>query len=337
MSDGVAEGASGLGLAALGEYGGELALACAEALGAALARPVELDFVDVSALPAGEVADGDEPIVDQLLAVTGDAPGFVHAVLPLPLALALAGLGRKLEGEALESVRRGSFDAEARPALQELMRAPAEAVGRVLGARGLGALEVQDGREVPEPASDPSWLDARSFLRMRFRVAIEGDAAAGTLDLLFADAANEAARAETVRCVCFVEPIESVRRGLGELSRPLGFRPLGLEPAELRGEPDERVLGAAALVVPFDLAGCAGLELVEALAGEARLAAVPIVVAAERPTREQVFAALRAGARSFVRLPYEGEELRQRILAARGEAAAASGGHTGAGAAPEQA
>jgi CheY-like chemotaxis protein len=311
------EGAA-LGRDALAEYGAELALAFGEELGSCLGKTVEVGFVDVSALPAGSIADDDEPIVDQLFRVNGELPSFAHAVLPLPQALALAGVARKLEGDALESALRGSFDAEARAALESVMRALADAVQRVLGARGRAGLEVQDVREVPEPSSDPSWLDADGFLRARFRLAVEG-ASEGRVDLLLADASNEAAEAVASRCVCFVEPGEAQRRALGELARGLGFRPLGLEPADLHGEPDERVLGAAALVVPFDLAGSAGLELVEALADDPRLADVPIVVAGERPTREQVWAALRAGARSFVARPYDPSELRQRILAARGE------------------
>jgi len=312
------EHATSLGRAAITEYGAELALACGEELGKCLGKAVEVAFVDVSALPAASVADDDEPIVDQLLRTNGEPPAFAHAVLRLPNALALAGIARKLEGDALESAQRGNFDAEARTALQTVLRGVADAIQRVLGTQGFAAVEVQDAREVPEPSSDPSWLDAEGFLRARFRMSVEG-ASEAQLDLLFADASNEAVEAAAVRSVCFVEVAEAERRALPELARGLGFRPVGLEPAELRGEPDERLLGAAALVIPFDLAGSAGLELVEALAGDPRLAAVPIVVACERPTREQVWAALRAGARSFVVRPYDAGELRQRILAARGE------------------
>jgi CheY-like chemotaxis protein len=309
---------SALGREALHEYGAELALALGEELGRVLGRTVDVAFVEVSALATAAVADDDEPIIDQILRAGGETPCFVHAVLPLPGALALAALARKLEGEELESALRGSFDAAAREALGAPMRALADAVQRVLGGRGLAALDVQDVREVPEPASDSSWLEGEGFLRARFRLALEG-ASEGRIDLLLPDAQDEASDAEANRCVCFVEASERERRALAELARGLGFRPLGLEPAELLGGPDERILGAAALVVPLDLGGAAGLELVETLADDPRLAGVPIVAAGERPTREQVWAALRAGACSFVVRPYEPTELRRRILAARGE------------------
>jgi CheY-like chemotaxis protein len=309
---------SALGREALHEYGAELALALGEELGRVLGKAVDVAFGEVSALAAAAVADDDEPIVDQILRAGGETPRFVHAVLPLPGALALAALARKLEGAELESALRGSFDAEIREALAAPMSALADAVQRVLGGRGLAALVVQDVREVPEPVSDSSWLEGEGFLRARFRLALEG-ASESRIDLLLPDAADEASDSEANRCVCFVEASERERRALAELARGLGFRPLGLEPAELLGEPDERLLGAAALVVPLDLGGAAGLELVETLADDPRMAGVPIVAAGERPTREQVWAALRAGASSFVVRPYEATELRRRILAARGE------------------
>lgn len=315
-----AEGSAALGREALAEYGADLALTLAEELGKGVGKPVELRFVEVSARTAGSVADDDQPIVDQVLRVGGERPGFAHVVLPLPEALQLAGLARKLEGDALESARRGSLDAEARAGLEGVMRGVADAVQRVLGSRGCAELELQDLREVPEPASDATWLEAEGFLRARFRITVEGTSGS-LLDLLLADVSHEAAEAEATRSVCFVEAGEAERRALAELARGLGFRPIGLEPAELLGEPDDRLLGAAALVIPFELAGSAGLDLVEALANDPRLADVPIVVAGERPTRERVWAALRSGARSFVTRPYDASELRRRILQARGEPA----------------
>lgn len=299
---------------------GELAAACAEQLSARLGRSAALTPAGVAVLPAARIADSDEPVVDQLCRVVAEPPAFLHLVTPTALALTLAGLGLGHSGDELEATRRGAFDSRARSAFEAVARGLADGLQQALGEIGFARVDVQDAREVPEPASDPSWLDQPGFLRARFRLGLDGFPD-GCLDLLFANDAGEADAANAPGSVCFVEAVESRQRALAELEPGLGFSPVAVAPADLRGELDERVLTAAALVVPWDVGGQSGLELVELLAGDPRLANVPVVAAAAQPTRERVLAALRAGARSFVTLPYEAAELRRRIRAARGEAA----------------
>ena len=98
---------------------------------------------------------------------------------------------------------------------------------------------------------------------------------------------------------------------------------LTVEPRELAKAFDERVLDASVLVVPWDLAGRAGIELAESLARDPRLSRATLLIGIARPTRPQLFAALRAGAHGVVAHPYRAGEIRTCVELARAQGVAA--------------
>ena len=117
-----------------------------------------------------------------------------------------------------------------------------------------------------------------------------------------------------------VEP-ELLRSIEAELGRSIRI----VEPLPL--DPDLPGPGDLAIVVPLDLGAVSGIDLVESLRARAESDAVPIAVTSAEPTRRRVRAALRAGATTWLRQPYEAEDWKRRlgpILDAAAEAEASA-------------
>ena len=306
-------------IARCGEKVGE---ACSADLTALLGREIGLRPSGVERISAERVADSDAPIVHQLCRASGAVEADVHVLIARPEANRLAALQL---GNDEEDPPDAPLDAEMRAALQVSTKLVVGALENVLREEGIDAsIETRDAREIPEPASDPTWLTGERFQRVRFDLAMER-LPEGRIDLLLTLEGGSAEAGGPGSTILFVSDRDAERESLEELAEALGW-PVSVTSAD-RIDPD-CVAEAGAIVVPWVVGGRSGLEIVESLAGSSS-DGVPLLMSAEQPTRTMVMAALRAGAASFVRRPYEGEELRRRILEARGESA--SGPQAGPG------
>jgi CheY-like chemotaxis protein len=297
----VSEGAIQIQQAELVGQVDALAEALASELSARLGRT--LAFVAAAPQTVGvlELAETDEPVVHQTL-LFADAEGGVHVVLPQRDAALLAALEAGESGEALASAVAAPLDEAATAKLAQVMESVSDVLQRGAESAGLPALAVGEIHVVATPQSEPTWLDDTLWFRLRFAVRPEG-LAAGRLDLLFrkGDLVGSAGAAgDGARSVCFVIVGEAQRKKVAEIEGELGGNAVTLEPSDFAKPLDERVLESHLVVIPWDLAGRSGLELAEFLVRDERLGGVPILLAAARPTRAQVFAALRAGARAII-------------------------------------
>ncbi len=112
------------------------------------------------------------------------------------------------------------------------------------------------------------------------------------------------------RAVVFLDASLEPER-VEELQQALGRPARAIDPLQI--DLETLCEDAAALVVPWDLAGQPGLDLVESLARREAAAGIPIVMVSPEPTRARVLAALRAGATGFALQPYDPEELSARL------------------------
>lgn len=285
--------------------------AFAEALGAELSarlgRKLTLQGSAAQNVGVLELADSDDALVHQALRFTG-AKGEAHVLLPQRDAALLAALERGASAEELEAAQSGPLDEAATASLAQVMESVADVMRRSFESAGMPGLALEATRVVTSPQSEPTWLDDTFYVRMRFTQTLEG-LAPGRLDLLFrkSDLVGEAARARTI---CFVTLGDAHRKRIAEIEGELGASAITLEPRELAEPLDQRVLEASAIVIPWDLAGRSGLELAEALAREGRRVAAPILLGAPRPTRAQLLAALRAGARGVIPDPFDPAAIR---------------------------
>lgn len=282
-------------------------------LTALLGRSAELKPAGVENIDAEQVCTEDDPIVHQLCRASGSFSGELHVVVPRPDACRLSALQQGTEDD---DIADESLDAEARAALQVVVKLFVDAFSARLCDEDLqNSIEVRDAREIPEPASDPTWITGEHFQRLRFELALER-MPAGRIDLLIDSAGGSADSDAPGTTILFVAGRESEGESLESLSGSLGW-PVTFTTLEGLGEAP--VKGAGAIVVPWQVGGRAGLELIEHFSSSEDASGAVLVMAAARPTRPMVMAAMRAGADSFATLPYEGEELRTRISNARGQ------------------
>ncbi len=283
-------------------------------LTALLGREAELKPAGVESIGSDQVCTDDDPIVHQLCRAGGSFTGDVHVLLPRPDACRLAALQQGAEGD---DVPDASLDAEARAALQVAVKLFVDGFAARLCEEDVEtSIDLKDAREIPEPASDPTWLPGESFQRLRFDLALER-MPAGRIDLLV-DADGGAVGSDGPGSgILFVAGRESEGQTLEGLASALGW-PVSITTLENLAEAP--VSDAGAIVIPWQVAGRAGIELAEDFSRQPATCEIPVVMAAERPTRPIVHAALRAGARGFTTLPYDGPRLRAAILRARGEA-----------------
>jgi len=114
----------------------------------------------------------------------------------------------------------------------------------------------------------------------------------------------------------FFDPTTRDRDQAEELESELGLTIWTFDPAEFCAETFEEIAEASAIVVEWNLQGQCGIDLLEALLYDERTRRVPVILASAAPTRSMVTAALRCGARSFTRKPYQADELRRRLASA---------------------
>lgn len=304
----------------LKDLGTKFCEAAGKDLAALLEREVVLSDVKAKSVKADALFEEDDPVL-HLCCGTGEKGGLVvHVLLSMPDALALGALRA---GEEASAAREQTLEGSLAEGFDEVAKLSVAVLSRLLEeAHGSAPFAVESALPVEKPASEAGWLPSGSYWLLQMGLEVE-DLLEGTLSILIpeelsgTDATQESQAEDDGLALLVVDPCEEHRELLEEMSEPLAREITVLAPGELNLKELEEVQEAYAVVVSWELSGRSGLELVEYLARDERTARVPLLVAAENPTPEMVRAAFRAGACSFVCKPYEVEELRTRVLAAR--------------------
>jgi CheY-like chemotaxis protein len=286
---------------------GAFGVALAGELGARLGRTFSVESGPHQALGVLEIAGDGTPLVHQELRFAKSA-GALHVVLPQRDARLLVALEQAVPADALDAALAEELDAARCAALAQVMESVVDVMRTSFAAARWPELSPGEPRVVPQPHSDASWLDDSVYLRLRFVLAVEG-CEPGQLDILVrqGDLEGDVPRADSV---CFVTLGEAERKRISALEAEIGASAVTIEPRELASALDDRVLGARLVVVPWELLGRSGLEVIEGLAREPRLAGVRLALGFRRPTRALVSAALRAGATDVLSHPYDAAQIR---------------------------
>lgn len=126
-----------------------------------------------------------------------------------------------------------------------------------------------------------------------------------------------------------IDPSPAQRERLAAAADALGGVPVvALAPGVLGPAALAALAGARGVVVAWDLGVRAGLDVVEALAHDPATGGVPAALAVEAPTRVHIELALRAGARTVVRRPYDPGEIARALWAGTGSPPAAGADDT---------
>ncbi|MEM7409207.1 MAG: hypothetical protein AAF430_03100 [Myxococcota bacterium] len=278
-------------------------------LTALLGKAVEFLDPEIATIETSDVADSDAPVIHQLCQSTGTPPYEIHIVIPRPEAVQLAALQM---GEEADEGRE--FDAEVRAAFGVVTKLILSTHLAPLEEDGVPEAEAKDAREIPEPASDPTWIIGERFVRVRYRLVIEGQPD-GRCDILWPSGdATVAAEAGDGGVLCVFSDDEDEQVALEDLAAELDWPVSLLAPHQTREEWQESFDHAIAIVVPWQLGGRAGLDLAESFLGDPVTSQIPVLLSSEAPTEFMVRSALRAGAHSFLIRPYRADELRARIL-----------------------
>ena len=282
------------------------------ALASAIGAPVALTLGDLEDVAAPDVARVDDPVIVVLCRCPGPPAVAIQLVVPRPFAAALSGLALGEDLESLEAAGKEPLDSEHLGALREAMSAFVEPIERAVGEHLEGALALQDALEVEEPASDPTWLIGERFQRVQFVSQVEGSVE-GVIAVLFPPDPEAVSvgdlsgrRIGLLREEPDGEEVEALSRAMG---CPVDC--IALEP--LMSEPAETLAGIDALLIPWEVAGRAGIDLVERLTREAPELRTGLLLSHPEPTGPMVRAALTAGARSFVMEPLDPAEIVQRV------------------------
>lgn len=319
------EGFQGLKRSTVSSEGREISTACAKQLGELLGCEITARAPDVQPVQKGAVADSDTPLLHQLCKTSGENSLPVHILASRETSGTLAGLQLGKEDDALDSFRKEELDGDGREAFQNLMAAVTGPIASALADAGLPEIEVRDAREVPEPASDPTWLDGDDFIRLRLELTIE-DQPNLRLDVLLPRSPSDEAEKTDDTHVVFIESCPDEFDRLEEIASEVAFEVSVVQPANFLEDLEDGT-DATAIVVPWEVVGRSGLELVENLIGREELENAIFAMSSEFPRRNQIAAARRAGARSFLRRPYEREEIERRLLAAPDAAGEQNGGN----------
>ncbi len=304
----------------------KIAESCTADLSALLGRSIEMRPAGVEQLELASVCERDDPIVDQLCRTEENPGADLHLLVPRSFAMRMAALQM---GESGDGVDDAELTPEVHAAFQVVMKLVASNLSAVFEETGHPSIAAQDSRVIPEPASDPTWLVGERFLRLRFDVDIE-PLPSGHLDLLLGDSSDPADSPAGGCTIYFLADPDEEPLSLNDIGVALGWSVGVIAPERVRDTCEGLFPNAGAVVVPWEVGGRAGLELVDVLRRDPQTAEVPLLMSSEAPTRAMVWAALRAGAQSFVMRPYDGEELLARLPALPDRGGARDAGDMGA-------
>ena len=270
---------------------------------------VEFSLEGIDTVEAEGVAEADEPIVVVMCRSDGQPPTSVQILVERGLAAILAGLQQGRSLDELGPVGGEPLDGEARTSLRAVMRLAVTSIRQALGDAVEGSLEIKDALEVEEPASDPTWLDGSRFERARFQAKIEGTES--SFAVLFPDESAEEVSDDDLPRMIVVGGDPEDEAWL-RLQQKLRCEIETVSPAKLRREGLLVCEGADAILIPWELGGTPGIDLLERLVASEATSESALVMMDPRPTRDMVLSALSAGATSFLMEPLEADELRER-------------------------
>ncbi len=320
-----------------------------------------------------EGAAGDNDPIAHCPATSKSDPGHkVVFALPMPDAVTLAALLMGFDGNLIDEKRKEPLDEELLDAFGEVMNLSNAAWSRVLEGEGLGATSRGTPDQNPSPGLDTTWLGDGWFRRARWTIDVNGERP-GCFDLLIPRDTHEAwfgegfavpgeepeedhpevqraasgAASEDATdpdaapgALVFVSADEADREGAEALEPLLGVPVVTVAPPQLESDMFEELAESSAVVLDWDLGVCTGLDALFTLRRHATTRHVPVALASARPTRGMVTTAIREGARTFLRKPWNLEEVAGRLLPAgyelpsqqgEDEAAAAEAGPASAG------
>ena len=295
------------------DHADAIATACAGSLTTVLGTDFTASMRAIDAADNSCAVEADGPVVHALgRAENGDAAYSLHLIAPRDEAAVLAGLQLGEDASEIEEATKEELSADRRAAFQGVAKALLGSLQTTLGAALPGEIAMQDAREIAQPKGDPTWLDAGDYVRLQLGVDCEL-IEQGVLTLLVPGDGHKPMA--PVSGLVFLEHSPEECERLEVLGGELDCEVSVEEPADFLEQLDEEEEEFdRVLVVPWDMGGRSGLEFLEALRRDERLAGVRIVIASDAPTRGQVLAAMRAGAFSFLRRPYERAEIESRLL-----------------------
>ncbi len=330
-----------------------------EDLGALLGVSLQLQGPTREDLRRGQQACGDAPVVCAPCRAEGADSGPVLCA-PAADAVALGGVLRGLDAEALAAKREVPPDPDLLEGIGEVLETASASLSRALDAAGLAGVQRGEVRFVERPDADDDWVPGGALRRLRWTLSIP-DQPDAVFDLLLPAAVLDAwsgERPESAGAEGAGEPTslesrpapqreipedaaliavaadEETRASWEALEAELGHAVASLDPGALLASGLGELEEAGAVVVDWDLQVCAGVDLVGLLRLRPETRHLPLALASERPTREMVRAALQCGADTFLMKPYDPEEVRARfgLAASPADPSAAEDGEDGAGA-----
>lgn len=115
--------------------------------------------------------------------------------------------------------------------------------------------------------------------------------------------------------IIFVDPDPSSRDDAEEFEDEFDRQVIAMDSMDFDTEASEDVLEAAVYIICWNLGIRAGADLIEEIRGNPRLADKKVVVALEEPTPTRARWAMTIGADAICSLPYDPEELGERLEA----------------------
>lgn len=293
----------------------QVVASCGAGLSALLGDAVTARSCAVDACEGPGLVASDAPVMHALCRSEGGAAPL-HVVAGRAEAATLAGLQLGWESAQIRSAVGEELRGELRDAFKTVVAALLEAVCEALGDSAPTGVRVQDAREIPEPASDSSWIEPGCFVRFQLSLQWEDEPDARLQILLpaSADASLEAA----AQSLIFIEVRSDEFDRLEVIGNALTCD-LCVEPPQAFLESLDSELDGAVVIVPWEIGGRSGLELVEMLSRDERMVGLRIAMSSEAPTRGMVAAAMRAGAETFLHRPYLREEVEDRLLRLAGD------------------
>ena len=273
---------------------------------------VSLTPTGVSEVAAKEAAGGSDPILSVACRDEGEGVTCMRAVVSRETAAKLGGRQLARTPEEIEAAAAAPLDEEMRGAFKAMVEGALEPLAAAFPDLGIDAAEVQDALEVAEPDQDTSWLDPGGVVRVAFELNCEDERFGFSLLL----PGEEGAEGLGPKGLTFLEADPVRCELLDALGEELPCDVDVVEPDVFmrEREGDEDGFEPTTLVLPWKLGGRSGLEWLEGMRSDERFAGCRFVMASEEPTRGQVMAALRAGAESFLCIPYEKSEIVKRLL-----------------------
>ncbi len=257
-------------------------------------------------------------------------------VMPRAEAVTLACLLMGQGEERIKELRTEPMDEDNLDAYGEVISLANAVLSRILSEENhLPAVAIEQTAEMDSPIIDQSWMPGDEFYVARYRVLIPGFED-GRLDLIFppevatswfgigkggvrrgADGTYDDEDGEEVDGDISIVVIDSSmddRNEAEDLEDDLGWSVWALDPVEFDPDDLEEMVEVSGFFIEWDLNVRSGIDLMETLRSDDRTRGIPIIIVSREPTERMVKVSVKAGADSFAKKPYNGEEMTARLL-----------------------